>query len=767
MLLIRTHNCLFLNKLAQLYNGNITDFQYKMVILPNSMIIKLKNFKCWANSEFEFKDNDTILMSGVSGTGKSSILQAINFALTGKGNKLIKHGSTSCKVELIYQDTYITRTKRPNRLTVNDMEDEVAQEYIYKVFGKKFETVSYIEQNSTSTLLAMTPSQRLEFLESIAFENSDIAALKTRIKEETSKCSQEIKVLENSVSLLVSHRDSISIDSNIIPPSTVISKEQLDMHISTIKEYECKVSDLKAKKILAEQLQTKKNNALERLSVVDSELAETNTKLSHCEYIGDTKFSELCNTYDSAVKYQEYLKLKNSRDSLEELVNTIRTNEKNQYDELYHELNSKLWSQDAKQSTLNKIRSLRDVNNKNIKYRELESKMQTLEPLYTKYNTIVNQYGTTTSCPSCKTSLNYIHGRLCFPKSKTSNENIDDLKKRHDEYLVLKDQLCAVQYQQINDNELTELEDLVSINIELENKLQALGQYVDSHTLVDLKSRLNTISMKLLSLKITEEEPQDISQIMDTYTTQIKLKSEYGSLTSQLNKLNTEKRYLDRLIESISIDGSAIVDYNNAVTLLENMQQEYYAMNQQYMKTQEYNMYIQQRERYDTLNNQAIETQSLIGKIERRTALLLKLEEHVRHSESKCLDTLVNNINLHSQEIIDRFFDQKLVSKLTTMKEVKGKIKPCINISIEYNGDEVDGSELSGGEFARLALAYTLALSQIYKSKFIILDETISSLDETNTETVIDTINETMSGQTVIIVSHQANAGLFDSVLNI
>ncbi len=81
--------------------------------------LKLKNFKCFENKTFYFKD-EMVLISAPSGSGKTSILSAIKFALWGSGKTLTKgeimHGKNSCSVTLTYNDITIQRTKRPNRL---------------------------------------------------------------------------------------------------------------------------------------------------------------------------------------------------------------------------------------------------------------------------------------------------------------------------------------------------------------------------------------------------------------------------------------------------------------------------------------------------------------------------------------------------------------------------------------------------------------------------------------------------------------------------
>jgi len=148
------------------------------------MKIKLKNFKCYNNKEFDFGVKGIALLSGMSGSGKTTILQAIHFVLFGTGNKLISYGKSSCKVEFEYDDLKVVRTKRPNRLIVNDIhEDESGQSIINKKFGKNFEVTGYISQNARNSFILKSPIEKLAFLENFAFEDIDLLSMKKRCKD--------------------------------------------------------------------------------------------------------------------------------------------------------------------------------------------------------------------------------------------------------------------------------------------------------------------------------------------------------------------------------------------------------------------------------------------------------------------------------------------------------------------------------------------------------------------------------------------------------
>ena len=75
---------------------------------------------------------------------------------------------------------------------------------------------------------------------------------------------------------------------------------------------------------------------------------------------------------------------------------------------------------------------------------------------------------------------------------------------------------------------------------------------------------------------------------------------------------------------------------------------------------------------------------------------------------------------------------------------------------------EADITTLSGGELSRVILAYTLALSEIFNSPLILLDECTSSLDQELTSVVMESIKNNFSNKLVLCICHQVVSGNFD-----
>jgi ABC-type bacteriocin/lantibiotic exporter with double-glycine peptidase domain len=52
-------------------------------------------------------------------------------------------------------------------------------------------------------------------------------------------------------------------------------------------------------------------------------------------------------------------------------------------------------------------------------------------------------------------------------------------------------------------------------------------------------------------------------------------------------------------------------------------------------------------------------------------------------------------------------------------------------------------------------------------NRILLLDECISSLDSETTNVVLENIKEKYKGKLVILVSHQANLGFFDKIIDL
>lgn len=150
----------------------------------------------------------------------------------------------------------------------------------------------------------------------------------------------------------------------------------------------------------------------------------------------------------------------------------------------------------------------------------------------------------------------------------------------------------------------------------------------------------------------------------------------------------------------------------------------------------------------------------------KRYAASIQLKDKILEAESIAITNVIHNINTHANVYLETFFNDIPISvQLQPFKETKKQIKPTINVAVEYKGMEIELNMLSGGELSRVILAYTLALSEIFNTPLLMLDECTSSLDEELTNDVFSSIKEHFSEKNTLIIAHQVVTGTFDNVI--
>ena len=159
--------------------------------------------------------------------------------------------------------------------------------------------------------------------------------------------------------------------------------------------------------------------------------------------------------------------------------------------------------------------------------------------------------------------------------------------------------------------------------------------------------------------------------------------------------------------------------------------------------------------RYWNKVTELLETEASLNKSYPRA---IKLQEIIKTAEKMAVTDVIEEINLHAQMYLDSFLDDMNV------KLVFDGVK--LNVEVSQNGHDSDFQNLSGGELARVILAFTIALAEINNVKLLLLDECVASLDQESTGQVIDTIKANFRGN-VICIAHQTTTGVFDHVLEL
>lgn len=140
-------------------------------------ILSIHNFQYHSDGEFNLPDKGACLITGKSGTGKSTIIRAIYWCLYGKVKHPLTFGTTTGYVQLTYSDPpmIIRRSIRPNNFKVTVLSrkytGDIAQEYIDGTFGTETEfcTSSLILQKDQASIVFSVPSRQKEIINRLMY----------------------------------------------------------------------------------------------------------------------------------------------------------------------------------------------------------------------------------------------------------------------------------------------------------------------------------------------------------------------------------------------------------------------------------------------------------------------------------------------------------------------------------------------------------------------------------------------------------------------
>lgn len=142
-----------------------------------------------------------------------------------------------------------------------------------------------------------------------------------------------------------------------------------------------------------------------------------------------------------------------------------------------------------------------------------------------------------------------------------------------------------------------------------------------------------------------------------------------------------------------------------------------------------------------------------------------KLQCMIKSAERVAIEDTLRNINVRVSIYLSKFAPD--VSAELVFEHKKNSVaQPKIEIKITMDYGETDMQSLSGGEMARVMLAFALAMAEMNNVRLLMLDESFASLDEMTTGNVMATIKEHFNGK-IIVIAHQTTKGVFDEIIEL
>jgi DNA repair exonuclease SbcCD ATPase subunit len=406
------------------------------------MKLRLVNFRCYDDKSFDFGDEGLVLISAPSGCGKSTILFGIYFGLFGYGNKLQKNGKSSCRVELCYKNLNIIRTKKPNKLIVNDKYiDDAGQELINKTFGPIFENIGYISQNAANSFILKSPCEKLDFLENISFTNVNLSKLKSDCKDNIKNKYDELNKTNAKIDLNEKMLKEFNLSTNVEYPFnnhklkkpyefgsknyiTLVKNEhtKLKNNINLSKKNISIINNLQKELNDTILLKSKLNQNDENKINIEKQINEIELDINNNIYVGDEELNIMKEKLNISLQYLEYLNIENEYNKTLQEFEEYKINEKNKITNNIEEITNNLWIDYTKEETAQIINDLKQFNSQ-LNSIDKEIIKYNIKP--SKINTYIDNYITTLNkkeeelkiklailedkeyynCPSCNISL--------------------------------------------------------------------------------------------------------------------------------------------------------------------------------------------------------------------------------------------------------------------------------------------------------------------------------------------------------------------------
>ena len=821
--------------------------------------LDLTNFKRHADAEYRFEGESQTLLSGPSGSGKSSVIDAILFCLTGgmRGAKLASFGSSSCGVTVRYKGMEICRTRAPNRLvmTIGDetYEDADAQCRIDEYFGKDMEVTSCILQNQKKSFLYKTPKEKLEFFENSYFVRIPIAENREKIQEGIRDESTALRVAESQ---LRERQDQLAlltkptkldfpINSKVGKPlmksetreKAIDQKRERSRELAEkIEKYDSEIRSLEEEMHENDLLALFNTTKDESLFRAKEALNEARESLASCEECDSKAVDALEQQIQKCRERQQKL-------ALAETVEDRKTYLDKEIDLYRKELEAKeellvseIWSDEERDGNTEYLGELKiaisdmlvgeslqkqidkcDIDKGSVE--ATKKRIKDVDARVCKYQNAID-FKDVKKCPACSAQLNVRENKLCVYQEvevdeEWANHSVDELKA-----LLLSEQQVSRKCERLLSEQEIKIEEKTQKEFELE---KIVGQY--ELTISDAKEDEFEIRRSIEEQASKKEQLEALRKQMRGELRPPSCKQvpdEIKKLTKQMDRLSFYddedlgdemdlQRRLGSLKETHKMRLKFQSDIDSSMSLVEQIQDELDTANQTYLdrfsvlrdrdviskeitkrmlkredavlKSDDIQKTFRDIEDWRVAEDACIEyarRQALVSEkevdVDKIKTVLQDLEglkSHLNRAEQRVFADLLGRINDHAKFFIDKFFpDMPISASLQSFREQdpndrKAKeSRPQIKLEIDNQGTILDSIDhLSGGEGARIMLALTLALSEVYNNPVLLLDECTANLNEELVSVVLNTIKEHMPNKIVIVVAHQTVNGIFDKVI--
>ena len=691
-------------------------------------------------------------MAGDSEAGKSSIMYAIAWALYGgQATKNVNTlGHKGAEVTFEGFGLTATRAKNPERFTCGGLADEAAQKHVESALNMswdQFKASSFVEQKLKGSLLSLAPAEQLKFVQKLAYGDDDPELYRAKIYSFMKTQEESLGKIEAAIAALVAQKESLELTlatTPIIRPEAQGEALCLKTKVSGLND---QLDLLKAE---ARQLQTKLSTLNSELShpgrLLGSQIENINTQLSKLnielvDAMGQTP--PVLPTHASMIEVQRRLELcakqkmwLSQETTLKNVAATIIVLEEGTPVSVIEQEMAK-----REKSIAEKLQWF--VTEADLVKEEIRKAKESLDVL---------------ECPACKTALRRsADGRLVHATDATTNakEVIAGLTRR----------LSSIENDAGNTaKDLKEVTNVLRAAMSLgAAPLPAATTVERVQTAVDkLNATLAAYNSASVIAQNQKKEVQRVESVIKTLETQL----------AKLNASKVELRIEDEV--RTDIDRTQRCQKQNQ-DLTDTITAERDAANTRFQDLQ--------REIASYAKRTALEEQlqSLMRSIEQKEAERAGIQEEYTAgvrlknlsdlAATEAVAGILDAINTNARTYTDQLFPDCGTSiRLLNEKVNKtdGKSVAKFSLAIEHKGIKYDSlDEFSGGAENRAMLAFQLAISDLYNSPVLLLDEPLTGVHESLRNDILAMLQEVGQRKLVLVIEHGACDSAFSDIINV
>lgn len=788
------------------------------------MLVEIHNFRCYTLFSIEIPENQVTRLEGENGAGKSTIFEAIEYALYGGLQEIYPDGKQTVNTMVILRfndGLVVARSRNPNQFKVlyqgKEWSEKAAEGIIQRIFGDKevWKATSYVEQETRCFVFSENNEVKKRILTSLSDSEQVAKYMKDNDEDikrtEAERMQYSGRFTQTLHELQLKYQEYVAFMTNkglYNPRLHGQNVPGLDKEISEQDRILLtgQIKNLKDQLVVLNQDLIRYNQILSSKQTLERELKTLVSNLSNLKYEDlskdETELVELKKErtmFDSSLKQAESMeKIENEIKQLKLQVDSnLRHMSQTELDILTKAHN--LYNQDQQVCKSLGIKADREIVQTEIERVNQELKeasiSSTMQPLYDQFTRLKTQFATLSpcepveegliekevvklnsmkksqdvqKCPCCHVNLRVMNGVIIPADSEPISQTDINLQASLITDLQRRDQ--SVKYRSKLESDLNLLQARVgdwkpkSINVnELNRRLTELRRIVFAEAPeADLQEAQKCFRNSNLSLKLTSLER--------SYT---KPESSSSELKARLLQIDSKIKTLETKIMQQRQQNASFLAAQDQKNRTEAQISKIIIPEDPSEKIKELNNSLsnlcceEERRAKVTevfrLNKIKFEIEGIINQLDRDKADWLTIRQALVQGEIKMLTKILNQVNMVVEDIVPYFFPGEDIDVKIIMENRGG-----VGVEIKKGQFVKKFRRLSGGERDKIALIIFIAFCRLGPGKIVMLDESFSFVDMKMREVVVSCLRgKVASKKSVMVVSHGDIGGFYDQVIEL